>query len=92
MKFGLYVMAGTSSVFRCINGEWTAIPNITRYYSTPEKGWEAVSTMPGKPVDAKYIASRTHLNLLTSSRSMARVIYGVPDDVELYAPGERPSA
>ena len=88
MKIGLYVIPQTSLTYRCIDGQWTAL--TLRHMDTPAKTWEYVSTAQGQPCDGKAVSANEHLELLTTSRPMARLIYGVPDDVELYQRGERP--
>jgi hypothetical protein len=89
MKFGLFVIPASSSVFRCIDGVWTALPSSwPGRYTTPEGAWKALSTLPGQPVRGDLIVRNRHLETLIVNRSAAKVIYGVPDDAELYTVGE----
>lgn len=89
MKFGLFVTPASSNVFRCIDGAWTALPSSWPGRCTaPESAWKALSTLPGQPVRGDLIVSNAHLETLIVNRSAAKVIYGVPDDVDLYTLAE----
>lgn len=85
MKFGLFVTPNCSGVFRCIDGEWTAIPSsYPEGCNTPEQVWEALSTMTGNPARGDVISQHEHLESLIVNRAHAKLFYGIPDDVGLY--------
>lgn len=86
MKFGLYVHPSTDLVVRCVDGHFDLIQG------TPEhsNSWDYWIKSPGYPCNQAAI--RTKLasagSLLTWGRSIAEVMYGIPDNVELYAYGD----
>lgn len=87
MKFGLYATPDCNILARCIDGKFDRIqlPN-------PRYGWDFQSILdaPGKACSQEIIKSklRQQGSLLTPSRTIAKITYNIPDDVELYTYGD----
>lgn len=81
--FGLYTIPSSNLIFRKMDGVWEALFCFTRIGSSADV-WKYYSTQKGKPVDKDFIESHEGLQCLTYQRSVARFLYGVPQDVELY--------
>lgn len=85
MKFGLFTLQSTDHLVRCIDGKLSLI-DTPAYAEGSEKRFASyvdAPEIPAKESELK-IKLRNQGTLLTSSRSVAKVLYGVPDDVELY--------
>lgn len=85
MKFGLFALQSTDHLIRCIDGKLSLI-DTPAYVEGSEKRFASyvdAPEIPAKESELK-IKLRNQGTLLTSSRSVAAVLYGVPDDVELY--------
>jgi len=82
MKFGIYALPDSNLDFRKMDGEWTALKSIAT--GNARKQWEYYSTEKGRPVNAEYIETHKHRQCQTYCRSVAKMFFGVPDDVELY--------
>lgn len=92
MKFGLFTLQSTDHLVRCIDGKLSLIDNpafadpsakrFASFIDAPE--------IPAKESELK-IKLRNQGTLLTSNRSVAKVLYGVPDDVELYTVDDKMS-
>lgn len=85
MKFGLFTLQSTDHLVRCIDGKLSLI-DTPAYVEGSEKRFASyvdAPEIPAKESELK-IKLRNQGTLLTSSRSVAKVLYGVPDDVELY--------
>lgn len=89
MKIGLYTHPSTSLIIRCIDGRFDLIHLVAK--NSPAATWEAVLNAPARSCDQATTRSKvgsSHTGHLTYCRSVAKTMYGIPDDVELYAPGE----
>lgn len=85
MKFGLFTLQSTDHLVRCIDGKLSLI-DTPAYVEGSEKRFASyvdAPEIPAKESELK-IKLRNQGTLLTSSRSVSAVLYGVPDDVELY--------
>lgn len=83
MTFGLYTIPTSDLVFRKMDGIWTA---HNAFSSNDHKAnWKYYSTDKGRHVDARVLENHANRMCLTFTRSISKVLYGVPDDVELYA-------
>ena len=90
MKFAVYVLPSTDMHIRCIDGEFCMIdPNSVPFCETYAEKWAAIQSTPGTPVSPDVIIPLLQNGgyLLAHTRSMAKMFYGLPDDVELYAYG-----
>lgn len=90
MKFGLYTVPTTNLLLRCIDGEFAWIhPNCnSRKHPGTVEHWQAILDAPCTParedaLDKLAISG----SLLTYTRAIAKLLYSVPDDVELYERG-----
>lgn len=85
MKFGLFILQSTDHLVRCIDGKLSLIdsPAFTDVPSKRFASYVNAPEIPAKESELK-IKLRNQGTLLTSSRPVAKVLYGVPDDVELY--------
>ena len=91
MKFGLYVHPSINLSIRCIDGHFDLLPDRpASASSTPARMWEYYSTAAGRPCRQDIVLAKLQSagSLLTYCRSIAKVLYGVPDDVDLYVPGD----
>ena len=85
MKIGLFTLQSTAHLVRCIDGKLSLI-DTPAYVEGSEKRFASyvdAPEIPAKESELK-IKLRNQGTLLTSSRSVSAVLYGVPDDVELY--------
>ena len=85
MKIGLFTLQCTDHLVRCIAGKLSLI-DTPAYAEGSEKRFSSyvdAPEIPAKESDLK-IKLRNQGTLLTSRRSVAKVLYGVPDDVDLY--------
>lgn len=73
MKLGLYVTPQDDVIFQRIDDRWYVLHKPVTDYVTP-----------GQPCSQAYIETHDTRQLLTTSRSIAHVVYNIPDDVELY--------
>lgn len=85
MKFGLFILQSTDYIVRCIDGKLSLIDNPAFVEGSAKRFASFVDApeIPAKESELK-IKLRNQGTLLTSCRSVAKVLYGVPDDVELY--------
>lgn len=83
MKFGLYSIPSSSLTFRKMDGEWAAVEDLISGDS--KEMWKHYSTEKGKPVDGQRIETDEGLNCITYCRAIAKVMFGVPDSVDLYS-------
>lgn len=83
MTIGLYVIPTSDMIFRKLDGEWDALKSHTPT-NDHRKVWKYYSTEKGKPIDGNYIETHENRQCLTYCRSVAKVLYGVPDNVQLY--------
>lgn len=85
MKFGLFTLQSTDHLVRCIDGKLSLI-DTPAYVEGSEKRFSSYVDAPEIPANESElkIKLRNQGTLLTSSRSVSAVLYGVPDDVELY--------
>ncbi len=85
MKFGLFTLQSTDHLVRCIDGKLSLI-DTPAYVEGSAKRFDSYVDAPEIPAKESEleIKLRNQGTLLTSSRSVAAVLYGVPDDVELY--------
>ena len=91
MKFGLWCLPSIDGAFvRCIDGEYSYVKEckckdnkeLFQFYLTAP----AIGGERQKDIMAKVAHSG---GLLTRTRAIAKMGYGVPDDIELYTVGER---
>jgi len=83
MKFGLFTIPTSNLIFRKMDGIWTAHNPFTT--NNHKAAWKYYTTDNGKPVNASILETNNKRMCLTHTRHIAKVLYGVPDDVELYA-------
>lgn len=92
MKFGVYCLPNDDSRYRCVDGIWTRcqMSSKRREYPTRDARWQAILNEPGQTVNVDHLIPKLQNSgqLSTYCRSIAKVFYGVPDDVELYQPGD----
>lgn len=91
MKFAIYQTPGTNLQIRCIDGEFTVINpgHYSNFYPGTSAHWNAILTAPGTPAPAEAIKKlKVSGSLCTYSRSIAKMLYSVPDGVELYERGD----
>ena len=91
MKFAVYVLPSTDMHIRCIDGEFCMIdPNSIPFCEKYAEKWAAILSASGTPVSPDVIIPLLQNGgyLLAHSRAMAKMFYGLPDDVELYAYGD----
>ena len=88
MKVGIYVMHDSNLMVRCVDGVFACIARpadngACSYYN-------AVMSAPAIHTHQDEIRTRLQHEgvLLTTSRAAAQIMYGVPDDVELYVQGD----
>lgn len=88
MKFGLYTHPSTNKIIRCIDGSFTIINDVE--WTTRNAVWQHYLNAPGTPLNPDVIIPKLQNSgtLLTYCRSVAKTMYGVPDDVGLYAWGD----
>ena len=91
MKFGIYENHGNELQISCIDGEFSYID--PKHYSECEPGtedrWNAILSASGELVsEYDFAMLKFSGSLCTRTRSIAKSVYGVPDDVELYARGD----
>lgn len=88
MKFGLYAHSSTSKAIRCIDGIFTLIDYAD--WTSRDAVWQHYSTAPGTPLKSDVIIPKLQNSgsLHTYCRNVAKTMYGVPDDVELYSWGD----
>lgn len=88
MKIGIYHHPSTTHNIRCVDGKFDLLPN--EHFGSPDKAWEFYSSHPGIPCDQAAILSKLRScgSLGTYCRSIAKTLYGIPDDVELYVCGD----
>ena len=89
MKFGLYTHPSTDLTIRCIDGHFDMIRFMSQ--GSPRATWEAIISAPSIACSQSAVKSKISSEYgghLTYSRSVAKTLYGVPDDVDLYIPGE----
>lgn len=92
MKFGLYLIPTTNLEIRCIDGRFEYI-HPSSYSNCPAghpDRWRAVLDAPGTVAPQRDVLAKLAAcgRLATWSRAIARLFYGVPDDVELYQYGD----
>lgn len=89
MKFGLYTHPSTNKIIRCTDGIFTLIDDIADWTSK-DAVWRHYLTSPGNPLNPDVIIPKLQNSgsLLSYCRSVAKTMYGVPDDVDLYAWGD----
>lgn len=96
MKFGLYCVAGVSSLYiRVIDGKAEIvrpedINDNNHPANTPSETWERLLQAPGRRCEG-FSFDNPKYRLLYDSRLDAAFMYGVPDDVDLYLPCEAQS-
>lgn len=85
MKFGLFTLQSTDHFVRCIDGKLSLIDSPV-FVDNSEKRFASFVEAPEIPSNESELKTklRNQGALLTSSRSVAKVLYGVPDDVDLY--------
>ena len=85
MKFGLFTLQSTDHLVRCIDGKLSLIDSPAFVDGSAKRfaSYIDAPAIPAKEPELK-IKLRNQGTLLTSSRPVAKVLYGVPDDVELY--------
>lgn len=92
MKFGLYVIPSTDLVIRCIDGVFDYINSSSyeRISPTSPARWQAILSAPYASTGTDDVLSKLKNSgsLLTWSRTIAKMFYAVPDDVELYQYGD----
>jgi len=88
----MYNLPTTNLQIRCIDGhfEYVNPAHYSRYTPGTAAHWQAILNAPGceaprADVLAKLAASGS---LSTYCRAVARTLYSVPDEVELYQPGD----
>lgn len=92
MKFGLFTLQCTDHLVRCIDGKLSLIDNPAFVEGSAKRFSSFIDApeIPSKESELK-IKLRNQGTLLTSNRSVAKVLYGVPDDVELYTVDDKMS-
>lgn len=91
MKFAMYQTPDTNLQIRCIDGEFTCVNpgSYSRFIPATPAHWSAILNAPGIPATAEVIEKlRISGSLCTYTRSIAKMFYSVPDDVELYERGD----
>ena len=85
MKFGLFTLQSTDKLVRCIDGKLSLI-DVPAFAGSSAEMFASIVKAPETPAKESELKIRLRNQgaLLTSSRSVAKVLYGVPDDVELY--------
>lgn len=85
MKFGIFILQSTDKLIRCIDGKLSLINNPV-WEDDPSKRFASFIDAPEIPAKESELKTklRNQGSLLTFCRSVAKVNYGVPDDVELY--------
>lgn len=89
MKFGCYIPQDTSCTIRCIDGVFALVDVRLPGNYTRDGYWQAM--LNAKVVSDNQAVLREkvkYCQYATYCRSVAKTLHGVPDDVELYAPGE----
>ena len=82
MEFGIFTIPSSNLDFRKMDGVWTAVEPYVDGDS--KKIWAYYTNVKGKPVDAEYVENHKQLQCRTYCRSVAKVLFGVPTEVELY--------
>lgn len=92
MKFGLFTLQCTDHLVRCIDGKLSLIDNPAFVEGSAKRFASFIDApeIPSKESELK-IKLRNQGTLLTSNRSVAKVLYCVPDDVELYTVDDKMS-
>lgn len=91
MKFGLYENHGYELQIRCVDGEFTYIDPkcYSEYAPGTEERWDAILSASGELVsEYDFFMLKFSGSLCTHTRAVAKSVYGVPDDVELYTHGD----
>ena len=85
MKFGLFTLQCTDHLVRCIDGKLSLIDSPVFVDNSAKRFAYNIDApaIPAKESELK-IKLRNQGTLLTSSRPVAKVLYGVPDDVDLF--------
>lgn len=89
MMFGLFTLPTTNHLVRCVDGVLSLIPDPANSNSASGK-FDAYLNAPALPCDTKELAVklRNQGQLLTFHRGVAKVLFGVPDNVGLYVHGD----
>lgn len=89
MMFGLFTLPTTDHLVRCVDGVLSLISDPARANGA-SGNFEDYLNAPALPCDTKELAAklRNQGELLTFCRSVAKVLYGVPDNVGLYVHGD----
>lgn len=92
MKLGLFTLQSTDHLVRCIDGRLSLIDSPAFVDGSAKRfaSYIDAPAIPAKESELK-IKLRNQGTLLTSGRSVAKVLYGVPDDVELYTVDDKMS-
>lgn len=96
MKFGLYNFANPNAdphdrrMIRCVDGHFEMILVPEWQQGGDARFQQIINAPPCRPVRQDDIIARLANNgvLHTYSRVIAKMFYGVPDDVELYVYGD----
>lgn len=88
MKFSYYLTPDSSFNIRYVDGVFAQICFNPKIH-TPAEYWKAMLSAPVASSNQEALREKVKsCTLATYSRPVSRLKYGVPDDVELYEPGE----
>jgi hypothetical protein len=92
MKFAIYAIPTSTLEIRCVDGRFDYINpgSYSEYTPGTAAHWQAILNAPGIKANRTDVLAKLRNcgTLCTYCRAIAKTFYSVPDNVELYQPGD----